>query len=109
MSKVTSKLQVTIPKAVALEHDIHPGSDITFVSDHGDLRILPPSQGEGGLGLSTEERLALFDAVTARQTARDARRAVGRESATLGRGWRREALYDRVALREPDEPYGAPE
>ena len=108
MSKVTSKLQVTIPKAVALEHDIRPGCDIHFVSDHGVLRVLPPGHGEGGQALSTEERLALFDDATARQAARDARRAAGQGDASRGRGWTREELYDRVALQEP-EPYGEPE
>lgn len=91
MAKVTSKRQVTIPKAIADQYRIREGDDVQFVPAGDAIRVLPK-------GTSTEPRpvaarLALFDAATARQDARQQNRAAaGRQR---DRGWRREDLYDR--------------
>lgn len=39
MSKVTSKGQVTIPKAIREELGLLPGSEVEFISDEGEVRI----------------------------------------------------------------------
>ena len=91
MSKVTSKLQVTVPKALAREYGIRPGDDIRFEASGEVIRVVPPSAARDE-PLSTAKRLALFDAATARQRARD-RARVPKAGAT--RGWTREELYRR--------------
>jgi len=39
MVKVTSKLQITLPKRLAEEHGIAPGHEILFQSAPGSIRI----------------------------------------------------------------------
>jgi AbrB family looped-hinge helix DNA binding protein len=94
MSKVTSKLQVTIPKAIADRHRIRPGDEIRFVSAGDGIRIERP---EPAKPLSVAERLRLFDAATRRQRKRDAR--WGRLPTPKDRGWTREELYTRGSPR----------
>ncbi|HIE95385.1 MAG TPA: AbrB/MazE/SpoVT family DNA-binding domain-containing protein [Acidobacteria bacterium] len=93
MAKVTSKLQVTIPKAVAREYGIEPGDEIEFQAAGEVIRVLPPRRRRGAR-LSRAERVRLFDQATARQQARE--KAMPRPvEAADGRGWRREELYAR--------------
>jgi AbrB family looped-hinge helix DNA binding protein len=87
MAKVTSKLQVTIPKAIAERHRIRPGDRVEFVSAGDVVRIEPVGQRRT---LSVKERLELFDEATRRLRRR---RWNGPEPAD--RGWKREDLYDR--------------
>lgn len=98
MSKVTSKLQVTIPKAVAQAYHLSPGAEVAFEPAGDDIRIrLPkrekrrPDQG------TTAWRLKLFDAIVARQEERDRHvlEVCGVDDGKTGRGWTREELYDR--------------
>jgi AbrB family looped-hinge helix DNA binding protein len=90
MSRVTSKLQVTVPKEIADRYGIRPGSDIAWVPAGDSLRVVPASEAPSSVDL--EERLRLFDAATARQRKRQGRRpAAGGKD----RGWNREDLYDR--------------
>lgn len=91
MSKVTSKLQVTIPKALADRYGIRPGDEIEWQAAGAFLRVIPP--GGGRPRLDSAERLRIFDAATARQRAREAQQAPV-EPAT-DRGWAREELYTR--------------
>lgn len=98
MSKVTSKRQVTIPKAVADRYGIGSGDEIEFEPAGEVIRLIPPSGKRPTLG--REERLRLFDRATERQRERESRRGNGvREGAedrpAAGRGWTREELYDR--------------
>ena len=92
MSKVTSKLQVTIPKAIAERYDIRPGSEIDWEAAGEFIRVIPP--GRRGMRLDAAERLRLFDEATARQEARQAQRPLPAGEIT-DRGWTREELYDR--------------
>lgn len=92
MSKVTSKLQVTVPKALAREYGINPGDDIRFEASGEVIRVVPPSADVPARPLDIEKRLALFDAASARRRAREGAR-VRERSAT--RGWTREDLYRR--------------
>jgi AbrB family looped-hinge helix DNA binding protein len=93
MSKVTSKLQVTIPKAVAKQFDIKPGDEIEFQAAGAVIRVIPPRRRKG-MRLSVEERLRLFDEATARQRLREERMKLPSEP-PQDRGWKREDLYDR--------------
>lgn len=95
MAKVTSKLQVTIPKTVADQYGIRPGTDLRWVPAGDVIRVEPP----GAQSVSTadlETRLQLFDEATRRQRARN--RRVPR-SAGGDRGWKREDLYRRGRTR----------
>lgn len=96
MAKVTSKLQVTIPKVIADRFDIRPGDEIEWKVEGGVIRILPQRPGSEVPG--TAERLRLFDLATERQRARELEttepaRAPGTEA--KDRGWTREDLYRR--------------
>ena len=92
MSKVTGKLQVTVPKALAERYGIRPGDDIRFEEAGEILRMVPATAGALTEGLDIEARLRLFDAATARQRDREAGRQARRAST---RGWTREELYER--------------
>jgi len=86
MAKVTSKLQVTVPKAVADRYGIRPGDEIEWEAAGDAIRVLPRPRQTGDVA----SRLRLFDLATARQAKR--RRPAAR---TTGRGWAREDLYQR--------------
>lgn len=92
MSKVTSKLQLTLPKALAVQYGIRPGHDVRFEGAGEVIRMVPEGAERAPAGLDTEARLRLFDAATARQEARQAQRRARRPSS---RGWTREELYER--------------
>lgn len=93
MSKVTSKLQVTLPKVVAEQYRIRPGDEIAFVPAGDVIRVVPSGQPRKR---STAARLRLFDEATARQARRQAHRSV---EPTTDRGWTREELYTRGRAR----------
>ena len=92
MSKVTSKFQVTVPKALAERYGISPGDDIQFEEAGEVIRVVPAAAREPAKGLDTDARLRLFDEATARQQARETGR---RLRAASSRGWTREELYER--------------
>lgn len=93
MSKVTSKLQVTIPKAIADQYGINPGDEIEFLAAGDVIRVIPP-RGKRKARLSVEERLRLFDEATARQRRREAQMKLPAEP-SAERDWKREDLYGR--------------
>jgi len=102
VAKVTSKLQVTLPKTLAAQYGIEPGSDIEWQAAGDVIRVLPASVQRKTL--SKVERLALFDAATARQKQRQrgrkkAKATRGSTSPSKARGWTREELYDRGSTR----------
>ena len=93
MAKVTSKYQVTLPKAIADEFNIRPGDDIDWVAAGEVIRVIPPGKQVVTEGL--ESRLRLFDQATERL-----RRPAGRRNKRPhDRGWRREDLYTRGRSR----------
>jgi AbrB family looped-hinge helix DNA binding protein len=93
MAKVTSKLQVTVPKAVADRFGIRPGDEIEFIIEGDTLRILRAGERRP---LSVAERLKLFDESTARQRRRNtAWRRLHGVAEAADRGWTREELYGR--------------
>jgi len=89
MAKVTSKLQVTIPKAIAEAYGLRPGSEIRWVPTGDAIRVEPESVRSGSR-LSIEKRLALFDQMTKHLERLP---PVKPAPARAGRGWRREDLY----------------
>ena len=89
MSKVTSKLQVTLPKALADKYGIRPGDEIEWSAAGEALRVEIPRRSEP---LTLAERLRLFDAATERQKRRHA--GWRRKWKTTDRGWTREDLYN---------------
>ena len=93
MSKVTSKLQVTIPRRIAEQFSIKPGDEIDFVGTAEGLRVVTSARPDA-TALSVAERLRLFDEATERQRRRQARMKLPGEP-RAERGWTREELYTR--------------
>lgn len=91
MGKITSKYQISIPKALAEQLDLKPGDEIGWTLAGEELRITSNARQEP---LSVEARLAMFDAATARQRARDKGRHT-KVKTPASRGWKREDLYER--------------
>ena len=89
MAKVTSKLQVTVPKALAEQYGIRPGDEIEWKPGGDAIRVEIP--GRVPASLTIAERLALFDATTRRL---DRRRRANRGRRLRDRGWTRQDLYD---------------
>jgi AbrB family looped-hinge helix DNA binding protein len=92
MSKVTSKLQVTIPKAIAERYRISPGQEIEWLQAGEAIRVVP--QGASARIPDTRRRVELYDLASARQRARVAARTVGAGESD-GRGWTRDDLHER--------------
>ncbi|MCI0589691.1 MAG: AbrB/MazE/SpoVT family DNA-binding domain-containing protein [Planctomycetes bacterium] len=90
---MTSKLQVTVPKALAEQYGIAPGSEIEWQPAGDSLRVVPPSARTFPLDMG--ERLRLFDAATERARRRGRRRRGRGRTRPSGRGWTREEIYDR--------------
>jgi AbrB family looped-hinge helix DNA binding protein len=92
VAKVTSKLQITIPKRIADQYGIAPGDEIEFVPGAEGVRLVP-ARARAALQLGREERLRLFDAATARQRERE--REMPLPATAPSRDWRRDDLYSR--------------
>ena len=112
MSKVTSKLQVTLPKAVAKQLGINPGDEIDWEVAGEALRVIPARKRRREKS-DVQARLRLFDQATRRQQKRGSMIAPALlETAKYGRGWTREDLYSRgnqrsegsKGSRGPDHP-----
>ena len=97
MAKITSKLQVTIPKRIAEQYGIAPGDEIEFMPAGDVIHLVPPRQ-RPKLRVSPEERLRLFDAATARQRKREKHMMLP-AAAPGERDWQREDLYTRGKSR----------
>lgn len=93
MAKVTSKLQVTVPKVLADRFGIHPGDEIDWEAAGDAIRVVPARRDARR---DAAWRARLFDQATARQRARD--RAYP-PSPTSKRGWTRDSLYQRGRSR----------
>jgi AbrB family looped-hinge helix DNA binding protein len=88
MAKITSKLQVTVPKVIATRHGIQPGDEIDWASA-GDVIHLVPRKKALESSWDTGERLRQFDAQTQRI------QGLTISSIARDRGWTREELYGR--------------
>ncbi|MBI3183335.1 MAG: AbrB/MazE/SpoVT family DNA-binding domain-containing protein [Myxococcales bacterium] len=90
MGKVTTKLQVTVPKSIAERYGIRPGDELEWLPAGESIRVLPARATKPTVDLKA--RLALFRAAMQRQRRRQAGRRAARPAS---RGWTREELYDR--------------
>jgi AbrB family looped-hinge helix DNA binding protein len=93
MAKVTSKFQVTVPKAIADRYSIRPGDEIEWIPAGDVIRVFPtrtkaPSDDPA-------QRVLLFDQATERHR----RRPDPRKHPLRDRGWTREDLYGRGRSR----------
>ncbi|MBW2734774.1 MAG: AbrB/MazE/SpoVT family DNA-binding domain-containing protein [Deltaproteobacteria bacterium] len=93
---MTSKLQITLPKALASKFGIKPGDEIEWRAASDRIHLVPPPAQRHRL--SAEERLELFDRATERATDR-VRADHVTVSRAAERGWTREDLYDRDRSR----------
>jgi AbrB family looped-hinge helix DNA binding protein len=91
MARVTSKLQVTVPKAIADRYGIAPGQELEWLEAGDGIRVVPE---RARTRTDPGARLAVFDRATERQRARE--RATTSEPHADDRGWRREELYERA-------------
>jgi len=114
MAKVTSKLQLTVPKAIADQYGIRPGDELQWVAAGDAIRVMCKSTGARREKMrSVEERLRLFREMIERQRRRQATsetrdRAGDRPPEPrpheprpheTERGWSREDLYTRGRTR----------
>lgn len=94
MAKVTSKRQVTIPKAIADRYGIVSGDEIEFLPAGDAIRVQRPPDKRATL--NRDERCERFDQATERQQTRQ---KTQRRHLPGDRGWRREDLYERASAR----------
>ena len=102
MAKVTSKLQLTIPKRLAEQYGIAPGDEVDLQPAGDIIRLIPPGRTARDR-LSEKERLRLFDAATARQREREELMRIP-DTRPAKRDWRREDLYARGRATDDGEP-----
>ena len=100
MAKVTSKLQLTVPKAIADQYGIKPGDELEWIPAGESIRVeLVRRKAKAGHRLTLAERLALFDANMARVDQLQATELTEAQSGDTritreNRGWTREDLYN---------------
>lgn len=98
MGKVTSKLQLTVPKVIADQYGIRPGDELEWIPAGESIRI---DLGRGGSlapeQLSLQEKLVLFDRGSKRlhKIQQEQLEKAKRAGRPKPRGWTREALYNR--------------
>ncbi len=94
---MTSKLQLTVPKAIADQYGIRPGDELEWIPAGESIRVeLVRRKAKAGDQLTAEERVALFDEGTKRLDrlqAEELKKSRGKP-APSNRGWTREDLYN---------------
>lgn len=99
MSKVTSKLQLTVPKMIADQYGIRPGDELQWTPAGESIRVsLARSRTKAEQTLSLKEKLELFDQGSKRLSKiqrEQSKNAVRLKARRQNRGWTREELYDR--------------
>jgi AbrB family looped-hinge helix DNA binding protein len=92
MPKVTGKLQLTVPKAIADQYGIRPGDELQLIAAGEAIRVIPAGKNNRNEQERTvKERLELFDQATQRQRRRQAK--AGKVVSPTAQGWKREELY----------------
>ena len=100
MAKVTSKLQLTLPKAIAEQYKIRPGDDLDWLPAGEAIRVVKRDVMDSVEPQTLQQRLRLFYQATIRQNKRDAGRHAKKAMAgTHERGWTREEVYRRGLSR----------
>lgn len=97
---MTSKLQLTVPKAIADQYGIRPGDQLEWIPAGESIRVeLISRKARARNKLTDKERLALFDANTGWldelqggqiKEAKSKGARITREN----RGWTRDELYE---------------
>jgi AbrB family looped-hinge helix DNA binding protein len=95
MARVTSKLQVTVPKSIAQQFAIRPGDEIDWVPAGDGVRVVKRTAEKTAPADLIAKRLRHFDEATRRQKERTETAAEG----VSARDWKREDLYDRGRSR----------
>jgi bifunctional DNA-binding transcriptional regulator/antitoxin component of YhaV-PrlF toxin-antitoxin module len=99
MSKVTSKLQLTVPKTIADQYGIRPGDELQWAPAGESIRVsLARGRTKAEHPLTLRERLELFDQGSKRLCKiqrEQLKKAVRSKAGRQNRGWTREELYDR--------------
>ena len=93
MAKITSKLQLTLPKSLAEQYGLKPGDEIDLEAAGPVIRLIPPRSRRPKLDAA--ERLRLFDESVVRQQERETNLSYPPEESLIERGWQREDLYRR--------------
>ena len=97
---MTSKLQLTVPKAIADKYGIRPGDELEWSPAGDSIRVqLARMKRKTGMQLNAKERLALFDENTKwldEMHSEGLRQAKGQgvRITRENRGWTREELYE---------------
>jgi len=98
MPKVTSKLQLTVPKKIADQYGIRPGDELEWIPAGESIRVeLVRRKATSRHELTPEEKLALFDANTKwlnELQAEELKKNQGNRVTRENRGWTREELYE---------------
>jgi bifunctional DNA-binding transcriptional regulator/antitoxin component of YhaV-PrlF toxin-antitoxin module len=84
LSKVKSRLRVTVPRAIAEQYRIEPGDELRWTPSGETIRV--GLRKARPLGKGVAARLRRFDEATKRQQQRVERSE---------RGWKRDDLYGR--------------
>ena len=92
---MTSKLQLTLPKAIADQYGIRAGDDLQWVPAGETIRVIPADKKKSEEALSRQARLELFDQATQRQQRREATLRKQASASAPDRNWKREDLYRR--------------
>jgi AbrB family looped-hinge helix DNA binding protein len=87
--KVSRKLRVTVPKALADRYGIEPGDEIEWEAAGDVIHVIPSPRT---VALDRSARLRLFDKATERQCEREPE---ARLKPADDRGWTREELHER--------------
>lgn len=94
---MTSKLQLTVPKVIADQYGIRAGDELEWIPAGESIRVeLVTRKAKAGHELTTDEKLALFDAGTKRLNelqAKELKKNQGNRVTRETRGWTREDLY----------------
>jgi AbrB family looped-hinge helix DNA binding protein len=89
MSKITSKLQITVPKVVAEQYGLRPGDEVDWEPAGDAIRLI--AVGRTKPAVDIKSRLRVFDQATQRQVERQ--RSFKKCARRSGRGWTRDELY----------------
>ena len=93
MAKVTSKLQLTLPRKLADQYGIKPGDEVEFRAGGNIIHLIPAERVVHDM-LSPAERLRIFEDTNRR--VREAQKHLKLPAEPpKDRGWTREELYDR--------------
>lgn len=90
MTRVTGKFQITLPRRLVDAYGIRVGDQVELIAAGQSIALIPERSRHPGL--SSEERIRLFDETSRWLSARTVPVTYGPQE---DRGWQREDLYTR--------------